>query len=225
MMHTLRTILQMLTLLFLTVSLVQAQQRLDRPTNLQFSGDTLSWDAVENAGSYRLRWRAGNVQWDSANIPSSQTSYNFSALPLNVSHTVQVRARADNSGNYLNSFWSSAFTIQRTPTPTATTAPTNTLTPNRDSDFYANSDIYRDSHANGNHRAAQAAAIAAKSAARGLSRRRLGCGDGRRPLSPALVAAGRQLVIPNRRIDANLLHNYSHDSRRTVRGASARAGR
>ncbi len=34
---------------------VQAQQRLDRPTGLQFANDTLSWNAVDNAGGYQLR--------------------------------------------------------------------------------------------------------------------------------------------------------------------------
>ena len=118
-------------LLILVASIVHAQQRLDRPANLSFANDTLAWDAVENAGGYRVRWRAGNAQWDSAYIPSSPTTFDFSTLPLNTTYTVQVRARADNTGNYLNSFWSAAFTIQRrpTPTPTVTNTPTNTSTP------------------------------------------------------------------------------------------------
>ena len=73
--------LPLLLLVLASFSIIQAQDRLDRPTNLQFSNDTLSWDAVDNAGGYRIRWRAGSGSWNTANLPADQTSYDFSDLP------------------------------------------------------------------------------------------------------------------------------------------------
>ncbi len=107
---------------------VHAQQRLDRPTGLQFANDALSWNSVTNAGGYQLRWWATSSNVQTADLPSSQTSYDFSALPMNVTFAVQVRALADTSGSYTNSLWSLPEAIIRVPaataTPTATTAPT-----------------------------------------------------------------------------------------------------
>ena len=52
-------------------------------------------------------------------------------MPLDLTFTIQVRALADESGNYQNSFWSVAQTLTRTatPTPVPTDTPTNTPVP------------------------------------------------------------------------------------------------
>ncbi len=64
-----------------TASFAQAQQRLDRPTGLQVNNDILSWNSVENAGGYQLRWWATSSNVQTADLPASQTSYDFSSLP------------------------------------------------------------------------------------------------------------------------------------------------
>ncbi len=56
--------------LSLMVSRLQAQQRLNQPTGLQFANDILSWNAVENAGGYQLRWWATSSNVQTADLPS-----------------------------------------------------------------------------------------------------------------------------------------------------------
>ena len=75
-------------LLLLLASAIQAQDRLDTPTNLSFANDTLTWESVANADRYRLRWRAGNGPFQFATVNHPHTTYDFSALPLNVTYSV-----------------------------------------------------------------------------------------------------------------------------------------
>lgn len=51
-----RKLLLLGLLSIVSLALVHAQQRLDRLSGLQFANDSLSWNAVENAGGYQLRW-------------------------------------------------------------------------------------------------------------------------------------------------------------------------
>lgn len=83
----------MLILVIFCVSVpIHAQrERLARPTNLKFSGNTLTWDAVPNVWRYNVRWRAQGANWQSATVSRRRSHYRFTLLPTDVKITMRVR--------------------------------------------------------------------------------------------------------------------------------------
>ena len=125
-------ILLLMVLLPLAVTTLNAQERLPKPDPPQVNGRTVSWDAVENAVGYRLRWRRSDQNWNQApRLDTSATHHTFSAaeLPDGPAYRVQVRALSGDRAQRDNSPWSDAADLTATVPATATPTPTATLTP------------------------------------------------------------------------------------------------
>ena len=125
-------ILLLMVLLPLAIATLNAQERLPQPDPPQVNGRTVSWNAVENAAGYRLRWRRSDQNWNQApRLDTSATHHTFSTaeLPDGAAYRVQVRALSGDRAQRDNSPWSDAADLTATVPATATPMPTATLTP------------------------------------------------------------------------------------------------
>ncbi len=119
----------LVAIIFCTFSIVQAQQQLALPMNFRIADDTLVWDEVENASSYRVRWLGFNAQ-DFVSAEVAQNKFSLSGLDYGGRYYVSVKALSGDPAAYQDSGWSPNYILQRPwPTATPTNTPTDTPTP------------------------------------------------------------------------------------------------
>ncbi len=107
---------------------------LTAPANLRHTSlRTVSWNMVEGASRYRMRWSLPGGEWQFASVSAAATQYTFSESeqPLGVTHAVQVRALGDGQQYEAKGPWSAVLrmTTGPTPTPSITPIPSNTPVP------------------------------------------------------------------------------------------------
>lgn len=105
---------------------LRAQGALPVPGNITYENNTVSWDSVENAIGYRIRFRYAREDWIKQNVDLPATSWTFTdELTASRQYQLQVRAIARGAGGYSNSTWSKpALLITFTPPVVETEVPT-----------------------------------------------------------------------------------------------------
>ncbi|MCY4020238.1 MAG: fibronectin type III domain-containing protein [Chloroflexi bacterium] len=83
----------------LFISSPLAQGPVEAPENFRIDGIVASWDAVEGAESYTLRWISVGEEWMPQHIHIHRTHYELDALRLDRDYTIQVKANNDTDGD------------------------------------------------------------------------------------------------------------------------------
>ncbi len=107
-------------------------KRLPAPENFRvLSGNTVAWDAVEDADRYRIRLDPPNSDRILKRVDPPQTQYTFENLQAGLVYRVRVRAMGDEEVYQLLGDWSVTLTLKpgATDEPTATATETPTATP------------------------------------------------------------------------------------------------
>ena len=127
-------ILLLMVLLPLAIATLNAQERLPQPDPPQVNGRTVSWNAVENAAGYRLRWRQTDQRWSTARQLETETirlRFTPIEIPAGQWNYVQVQALSADPERWENSPWSEAVRISVRLPPSAT--PNTTFKPTPES--------------------------------------------------------------------------------------------
>ena len=100
---------------------------LDAPEQPAVSGNRVSWNQVEGAVGYRVRWRQVNEDWLEQEVPGgTQTTVDLAGLVAGVTYEVKVKALGDGL-HESDSDWSDSY-VWTVPPPTLTPSPTPTHT-------------------------------------------------------------------------------------------------
>ena len=98
------------------------------PEDLCSRGNTLSWQAVDGASGYRVRWRIPGQPWHLTDVLPADTSYDLQDLQANAEYEFQVQALAADRTVRHSSRGSSLRATADEP-DTSTPVPTASATP------------------------------------------------------------------------------------------------
>ncbi|MDE2820847.1 MAG: fibronectin type III domain-containing protein [Chloroflexota bacterium] len=98
--------------IFLSVSIAQAQQALGKPQNVYADKDTIYWDAVANAKDYRVHWASEDGAKQTVTVAAGQTQYAVQGLQAGLTYIAKVRARGDGKNYEKRGKWSESVQLK-----------------------------------------------------------------------------------------------------------------